>query len=155
MVLAISGLQPTPGVFAMSIRTSLVPLACLLAGLGGTFAAAVAGESAVIEAREPLQATLLPTVTVVADPADPDGPVRWHVDAAAPLPVTLMPTVHVTAHAEPASLPVLPTVTVVADRVPPLQASVASTQPVESAIPYESLPQATDSRQDLWVWLMP
>lgn len=139
----------------MSIRTSLVPLACLLAGLGGTSAVAVAGESAVIEAREPLQATLLPTVTVLADPADPDGPVRWHVDDAAPLPVTLMPTVHVTARAEPVALPVLPTVTVVADRAPPAQASVASMQPVESAIPYESLSQAADFRQDLWVWLAP
>lgn len=136
----------------MSIRTSLVPLACLLAGLGGTFAAAVAGESAIVEAREPLQATLLPTVTVVADPADPDAPVRWHVDDAAPLPVTLMPTVHVTARAEPASLPVLPMVTVVADRAP-VEDTMASTQPVQSAIPYESLPQSTDFRQDLWVWL--
>ncbi len=139
----------------MSIRTSLVPLACLLAGLGGTFAAAAAGESAAIEAREPLQATLLPTVTVVADPVDPDGPVRWHVDDAAPLPVTLMPTVHVTARAEPASLPVLPTVTVVAERAPTAQDSVASTQPLDSAIPYESLTQAADFRQDLWVWLTP
>lgn len=137
----------------MSIRTSLVPLACLVAGLGGTFAAAFAGESAVVEAREPLQATLLPTVTVVADPSAPEAPVRWYVDKTAPLPVTLMPTVHVTAQADRPALPVLPTVTVVAERPSPTRASVASTHPVDVAMPYESSSPSPDLRQDLWVWL--
>ena len=45
----------------------------------------------------PLQATLLPVVSVVADANDPEGAASLHVAATEALPVTLLPTVFVTA----------------------------------------------------------
>lgn len=137
----------------MNIRTSLVPLVVLLTGLGGTFAAAVAGETAVVDAREPLAVTLLPTVTVTADPANPDGPTRWSVEKVAPLPVTLMPTVHVTARPEPLAMTVLPTVHVVAKADPQPDEGLAAAHLIDGDVPYEALPRPSDFRQDLRVWL--
>ncbi|MBN8481853.1 MAG: hypothetical protein J0L88_09725 [Xanthomonadales bacterium] len=80
-----------------------------------TTAHADAAESTMsIDARAPLAATLLPTVSVIADAVRPDALAQWRVADEAPLRVTLMPTVRVSAEAESLAFTQLPTVRVTA-----------------------------------------
>ena len=65
-----------------------------------------------VDARAPLRATLLPTVTVTADANAPDAEANWTVDDRTGLRVTLMPTVRVTPDVEQLAVTVLPTVKV-------------------------------------------
>lgn len=70
-----------------------------------------------VEAREPLRATLMPTVSVDADAST--FATRMRVADVAPIEVTLMPTVYVTAQApRERSAALLPAVRVVAQREP-------------------------------------
>jgi len=57
---------------------------------------AVADPTAVLDARAPLHATLLPALKVSASISDPTAAVRWSITAGRPTPVTLMPTLTVT-----------------------------------------------------------
>ncbi len=101
----------------MNTRYSFRRACTLIAivAIAATTAHADAAESSMsIDTRAPLSVTLLPTVSVVADAANPDALARLHVGAEAPLHVTLMPTVRVTAQAEPLALTALPTVRVTA-----------------------------------------
>jgi hypothetical protein len=74
-----------------------------------------ANETMSVEARAPLQATLLPTVTINGNLANPDAEGNWSVANVRPTPVTLMPTVRVTADVEALAVSNLPTVQVVAN----------------------------------------
>ncbi len=88
----------------MKTRTTISILATAAAIVGCTFAvaqtplanAAQATSSMLVDARAPLHATLLPTITVTP-PADTDANASLRVADTAGLPVTLMPTVYVTA----------------------------------------------------------
>lgn len=89
----------------MNINTVYVRAAMAAAMLGGFIAvhapavlAAPDRSGMSIQARAPLQATLLPTVTVVANAAHA-ADAGFHVAAGSALPVTLLPTVYVTASA--------------------------------------------------------
>ncbi|MEO5624439.1 MAG: hypothetical protein ABIQ70_00345 [Dokdonella sp.] len=62
-----------------------------------------------VDARAPLQVTLLPTLSVVADANRPEAPGTARIASDEPLSVTLMPTVYVSAHA-PALAAMLPRV---------------------------------------------
>lgn len=88
----------------MKTRTTVSILATAAAIVGCTFAiaqtplasAAQATSSMSVDARTPLHATLLPTITVTASGLAETGASLSVADTAG-LPVTLMPTVHVTA----------------------------------------------------------
>jgi hypothetical protein len=67
-----------------------------------------------VDDTAPLQATLLPTVSITGDSANPYAEPRMSVASTAPLGVTLLPTVRVTATAPELAAVVLPTVRVVA-----------------------------------------
>jgi len=123
----------------MNTRTSLTRMSTLVAMIGCTFTGThvCAQDEAVmsVDDRAPLQATLLPTVSVVADAAYPDAENTWSVADTRPLRVTLMPTVRVTAQAEPLAVTLMPTVRVYAQALPdatpaslPVLQTVASTQ---------------------------
>lgn len=86
-------------------------IAITAAALASTHATA-ADATMTIDASAPLAATLMPTVSVTADAANPDAAPQWQVADARPLPVTLMPTVRITAQAEALSVTLLPTVQV-------------------------------------------
>lgn len=86
-------------------------IAITAAALASTHATA-ADATMTIDARAPLAATLMPTVSVTADAANPDAAPQWHVADTRPLPVTLMPTVRVTAQADVLAVTLLPTVQV-------------------------------------------
>ena len=89
----------------MNIRIPLIRAAVATALAAGAFmlsqtpqaTAAADPVTMSVDARAPLQATLLPVVSVVADANEPDGAASLHVAATDALPVTLMPTVYVTA----------------------------------------------------------
>lgn len=83
-----------------NIRVPLIRAALATALVGGAFAvlqpvvdAALTSDSVAVEAGAPLQATLLPTVVIVADANHPDVAAMRVIGEA--LPVTLMPTVRV------------------------------------------------------------
>jgi hypothetical protein len=92
----------------MNTRTPLIRAAVATALAGGVFLvsqvpqaiAAQASQTMSVEARAPLQATLLPVVSVVADATHPDGVTWMQIASTEALPVTLMPTVFVTARAD-------------------------------------------------------
>ncbi|HEY0229739.1 MAG TPA: hypothetical protein VGC55_00685 [Dokdonella sp.] len=67
-----------------------------------------------VDDTAPLHATLLPTVSVTGDSANPYAEPRMSVASAAPLGVTLLPGVHVTASAPELAAVTLPLVRVVA-----------------------------------------
>ncbi len=98
----------------MSSRTSLIRISTLVTLIGFALAGAHASaqDDAVmtVDAGAPLQATLMPTVSVVADATRPDAEARWSVADTRPLRVTLMPTVRVTAQVETLAVTTLPTV---------------------------------------------
>lgn len=99
------------------MNTRLLCSALVLASFAGA-AQANAAQDAVtmsVDAAAPVQATLLPEVTVFASQARPAAAATMRVAATAPLRVTLLPTVRVNARA-PQQLAVvtLPTVRVVA-----------------------------------------
>ena len=85
----------------MKTRTPLIRAALATAFVGGLFAilhgapAVPASESMTVEAGAPLDATLLPIVSVYAYATNPDGIVAMRIAATEALPVTLLPTVHV------------------------------------------------------------
>jgi hypothetical protein len=98
----------------MKTRTSLIAatLATLIAGsaLANT-QASDATTSMTVDAGAPIQATLLPTVTLEASSAN--SAVTMRVADTAPVMVTLLPTVHVTARAQnQLAVTLLPTVRV-------------------------------------------
>lgn len=96
------------------MNTRMLRSALTLALIAGAAAHANAATLSV-DAGAPIQATLLPEVTVVASSARPYQEPTLHVAATAPLSVTLLPTVHVNARApEELAMVVLPTVRVVA-----------------------------------------
>lgn len=96
------------------MNTRLLRSALTLAFVAGAAAHANAATMSV-DAGAPIQATLLPEVTIVASRARPDLEPTMHVAATSPLGVTLLPTVRVTARAqEELATVVLPTVRVVA-----------------------------------------
>ena len=130
----------------MNTRTSLIRVSTFVAliGCAAVSAQVFAREEAVmtIDDRAPLRATLMPTVSVLADAAHPDAATTWSVAATRPQRVTLMPTMRVTAQAESLAVTLMPTITVTAQvdaiaatalpdvRVNPIRASfpaVAST----------------------------
>lgn len=100
----------------MNTNTIISRTATTAALIGSLFAAvhANAAETMSIDAGVPLQATLLPTVSVTADASNPDGPATWSIAATAPSRVTLMPPVRVTAQSSGLAVTMLPTVRVVA-----------------------------------------
>ena len=82
--------------------------------LAGTAACATAATMSV-DTRAPIQATLLPEVTVFASSAHPEAASTMRVAATKPLSVTLLPTVHVNQRvSEELAMVTLPTVRVVA-----------------------------------------
>lgn len=97
------------------MKTRLLRSALILAFVAGAAAHANAASMSV-DAATPIQATLLPEVTVVASSARPDLEPTLRIAATAPLAVTLLPTVRVTERApeDLAATVVLPTVRVVA-----------------------------------------
>ncbi len=100
----------------MTFRTSTIRIAGLAAALACATASVHASDAAFsVEARAPLQATLMPTMSIVADANDPSREPTWSVADTAPLAVTLMPTVTVTAQAETLPTTLLPVVSVSAD----------------------------------------
>ncbi|GAA0710967.1 hypothetical protein [Dokdonella soli] len=90
----------------MNIRTVFIRAAIAAVLLGGFVAIthaphALAAQDSVtmsVDARAPLHASLLPTVSVVAAATDATATTLLRVAAVESLPVTLLPTVHVTAH---------------------------------------------------------
>ncbi len=101
----------------MNTRTSLIRMSTFAALIGCALAGShvAAQEAAVsIEDRAPLQATLLPTVSVVADATRPDAQPSWSIAATRPQRVTLMPTLRISAQAEPLAVTLMPTITVTA-----------------------------------------
>lgn len=115
----------------MNIRISLLRSA--ITGTLVAFAAASASAAAQdsttmsVDARAPLHATLLPTVSVIADSTNPDAMITSRVDTSAALPVTLMPTVYVTARSQKLAVTVLPTVRVFA------QVEASTSEPIAYA----------------------
>ncbi|MFC4818907.1 hypothetical protein [Dokdonella ginsengisoli] len=96
------------------MNTRMLRSALTLALIAGAAAHANAATMSV-DAGAPIQATLLPEVTVVASSSRPYQEPTLRVAATAPLSVTLLPTVHVNARAqEELAMVVLPTVRVVA-----------------------------------------
>ncbi len=71
-----------------------------------------ADSTAVLDARAPVHATLLPAIKVSASISNPLAAVRWSIAAGPPTPVTLMPTLTVTADA--LTITSLPTLSVIA-----------------------------------------
>lgn len=98
----------------MNTNQSLTRITTFVALIGCAFAgahvAAAAGTQMSIDDRAPVQATLLPTLSVVADAANPHAAITWSVADTQPLRVTLMPTIRVTANAEPLAVTLLPSV---------------------------------------------
>ena len=112
----------------MNTRTPLNRLSTLVVLIGCTLAGSqvAAHEAAMsIEDRAPLQATLLPTVSVFADAAQPDAATTWSIAATRPQSVTLMPTMRISAQAEPLAVTMMPVVKVSAR----LDAIAAATSP--------------------------
>jgi hypothetical protein len=68
-----------------------------LATATGAAAQPTAGTTVEVEARAPLQATLLPAVRVTASRSRPDALAQVSIATGAPQQVTLMPTVRVNA----------------------------------------------------------
>lgn len=89
----------------MNIRTPMIRAAVATALAAGAFmlsqtppaTAAEDSSTMSVDTRAPLHATLLPTVSVIADANDPDGVAGMRIAATDSLPVTLLPTVFVTA----------------------------------------------------------
>jgi hypothetical protein len=75
---------------------------------------AVAASTATLEQRDPLPATLMPSLKVTASIANPSAPVRWSMAPTRPVAVTLMPTLTVTADVDAVAVTTLPTITVIA-----------------------------------------
>lgn len=100
----------------MNTSKSQTRIITLVAIIGCAFAsahvAAADGTQMSIDDRAPVEATLLPTLSVVADVTNPHAAITWSVAETQPLRVTLMPTLRVTAHAEPLAVTLLPTVRV-------------------------------------------
>ena len=92
----------------MNTRTPLIRAVLAAALAGSAFmlvhswhaVPAVAAVSMSVEARAPMHAILLPTVSVVASAGNPDQIVAMRIGSSAPLPVTLMPTVSASARLE-------------------------------------------------------
>jgi hypothetical protein len=99
------------------IRLAVV---AVLLGSAGAIAQTVDAQDATspvtVEARAPLSATLLPTVSVDATPSTSESnPATMRIAATEPLRVTLLPTVYVNARAErEETATLLPTVRVTA-----------------------------------------
>ncbi|MEP7043369.1 MAG: hypothetical protein ABI843_09910 [Dokdonella sp.] len=85
----------------------------------------------------PLQATLLPTVSITGDSANPYAEPRMSIAATAPLGVTLLPTVHVTAPTAQLAAVTLPVVRVFAH---------AETAPATDAVAYRVNDETGSSR---------
>ena len=106
----------------MKTQYALIRFAVVAVLLGSASAIAYtvdaqdAAASVTVDARAPLDATLLPTVSVDATQATSESnPATMRIADAAPLRVTLMPTVYVNARAERDTTAVLlPTVRVTA-----------------------------------------
>lgn len=99
------------------MNTRLLRSALILAVAVGAAAQVNAADAATmsVDAGAPIQATLLPEVTIAASASRPQAEATMRVAATAPLSVTLLPTVHVNARAQEAlATVVLPTVRVVA-----------------------------------------
>lgn len=92
-------------------RSMCAALALVFAGTAACANAATMS----VDPGAPIQATLLPEVTVVASSFRPDAAPTMRVAATAPLNVTLMPTVRVNQRvSEGLAMVTLPTVRVVA-----------------------------------------
>jgi hypothetical protein len=118
-----------------SIKRNLTTLALTSALFALVSFDALAESAATLEQRDPLPATLLPSLKVTASIANPSAPVRWSMAPTRPLAVTLMPTLTVTADVEAVAVTILPTITVIAqiessqfDAAPAL---VLSTEPAQ------------------------
>jgi hypothetical protein len=116
-----------------SIKRNLKTLALTSALLALVSFDALADSTATLEQRDPLPATLLPSLKVSASIANPSAPVRWSMASTRPLAVTLMPTLTVTADIEAVAMTILPTITVFAAAEPSqfdaAPALVLSTEP--------------------------
>ncbi|MEO7062167.1 MAG: hypothetical protein ABI082_00135 [Dokdonella sp.] len=92
----------------MNTRTPLMRAAIVIALAAATFAfvhtsptlPAHTAVSMSLDARAPMHATLLPVVSVYADPSNPGEIVAMSIAASEALPVTLLPTVYIGAHVE-------------------------------------------------------
>lgn len=123
-------------------RTPLAAALLILIGIADANAAS--DPTMTVDARAPLQATLLPTVTVIASTTHPDGDATFHVAATQALAVTLMPTVRVTARGAALAVTVLPTVRVYAAVEPTRKASsLASVVALERGTSLAQVARAT------------
>jgi hypothetical protein len=97
---------------------------------------AVAASTATLEQRDPLPATLMPSLKVTASIANPSAPVRWSMAPTRPVAVTLMPTLTITADVDAVAVTALPTITVIAQiESSPIEAApalVLSTRPSQA-----------------------
>ena len=126
----------------MNHRIALIRLAAIAALIGSGIATAhnvdaeEAAAQATIDARAPLSATLLPTVSVDATPATSESnPATMRIADTAPLRVTLLPTVYVTARAQREETAVLlPTVRVTPTSAPDAIADADEAMPELPAI---------------------
>jgi len=91
-----------------------------------------------VDDTAPLHATLMPTVSITGDSANPYAEPRMRVASTAPLGVTLLPTVRVTATApELAAVTLLPAVRVVAQ---------AFVEPKAETVAYRGSDEAAPAR---------
>lgn len=105
----------------MNTRLICSALALVFAGAACANAATMS-----VDAGAPIQATLLPEVTIVASSARPDVEPTMRIAATAPLSVTLMPTVRVHQRvSEQLATVILPTVRVVAQVEPATDETLA------------------------------
>jgi len=94
------------------LRTTI---ALTLAAFAATQAQAAQNAATMtVDDTAPLHATLLPTVSITGDSANPYAEPRMRVATTAPLAVTLLPTVHVNASTPELAAVTLPAVRVVA-----------------------------------------
>ena len=113
-------------------RSMCTALAFVFAGTAACAHAATMS----VDARAPIQATLLPEVTVFASSARPEAASTMRVAATKPLNVTLLPTVRVNQRvSEGLAMVTLPTVRVVAQAEDAMDGALAYQSEHASRLP--------------------
>lgn len=116
------------------IATAAAIVGCAFVGMHAPRAAAQDAAMS-IDGAAPLQATLLPTVSVTASRRNPAAEPSLSIADAAPLHVTLLPTVRVTARVVADLTTLLPVVRVVAEASSPWRAETQGSGGTTMALP--------------------